>query len=104
MEYSAAIVAYMALAVEFVLRYLYVRPLRKVSPEDCSSLHALSRQYQLMLLSLGFSTICVFIRCVPIAFQQRMLNIILRTQVSLSYLRIIKRLEWSDHIHSASIQ
>ncbi|KAJ3558819.1 hypothetical protein NM688_g699 [Phlebia brevispora] len=59
-----AIVVYMTLASEFIMRYLRDRPVRKISRGKHEALHAFSRDYEMMLFGLTFSTTCVFIRSV----------------------------------------
>ena len=91
---AAAIVVYMALAVEFIYRYLHDRPVRKVSVERLVDLHYLSRDYKLMLLGLGLSTICIFIRYATV-FPSYTLYDLTRDpdeQVCLPYLRAFQRL------------
>lgn len=60
----AAIVVYMALAAEFIVRYLHDRPVRRIAAEKAAALHYLSGNYKWMLSALAFSSICIFIRYV----------------------------------------
>lgn len=62
----AAITVYVALASEFILRYAYNRPVRKVKTEshDASDDAPLDKKLKLMLLSLALSSLLIFIRSV----------------------------------------
>ncbi|KIP03965.1 hypothetical protein PHLGIDRAFT_20109 [Phlebiopsis gigantea 11061_1 CR5-6] len=62
----AAITVYVALASEFILRYAYNRPVRKVKMEsyDASDDAPLDKKLKLMLLSLALSSLLIFIRSV----------------------------------------
>ncbi|EKM61078.1 uncharacterized protein PHACADRAFT_83812, partial [Phanerochaete carnosa HHB-10118-sp] len=61
-----AITVYMALAIEFIIRFLYERPIRKVRAiqTTTSSAHFLDRNAKLMLFGLFFSSLTIFIRSV----------------------------------------
>ncbi|KAI0946910.1 hypothetical protein AcW1_010232 [Taiwanofungus camphoratus] len=58
----AAITIYIILAAEFVLRFLYNRPLR--SAESTMTGYGLDRNMKLMLLGLAFSSLVIYIRSV----------------------------------------
>ncbi|EPS93213.1 hypothetical protein FOMPIDRAFT_1044241 [Fomitopsis schrenkii] len=58
----ASITAYILLASEFVLRFLYDKPIRNVIHP--SGRHHFSRQVKLMLAGLTFSSLCIYIRSV----------------------------------------
>lgn len=58
----ASITVYMALAVEFILRYMYDRPLRAAERTDTG--YALDRKMQLMMAGLALSSVCIYIRSV----------------------------------------
>ncbi|KAF7799540.1 hypothetical protein EIP86_010777 [Pleurotus ostreatoroseus] len=60
----ASISIYVALASEFVLRFLTNRPVRKVTGATSDAPRYLDRKVKLMLVGLGFSSITLFIRCV----------------------------------------
>lgn len=60
----------MALATEFILRFLYDRPVRKVAALQTKPIngHYLERKTKLMLFGLFFSSLTIFIRyVVPVA-------------------------------------
>ncbi|KZT00333.1 RTA1-domain-containing protein [Laetiporus sulphureus 93-53] len=59
---AVAITVYMALAVEFVLRFLWDRPLRMA--ESTISGYSLDRNTKLVLTGMALSSVCVFIRSV----------------------------------------
>lgn len=59
---SASITFYMILASEFVLRYLFERPLRP--SEKRTTGYTLDRKTELMLVGLAFSSLCIYIRFV----------------------------------------
>ena len=58
---TAAISVYVALAVEFVLRFLYDRPVRKVDSETDPK-RFVDQKTKLMLCGLGLSSLFIFIR------------------------------------------
>ncbi|KIP03964.1 hypothetical protein PHLGIDRAFT_214753 [Phlebiopsis gigantea 11061_1 CR5-6] len=63
----AAITIYMALATEFILRFLNDRPIRRGSvslSEKAASGRFLDRKMKLMLLGLFFSSLTIFIRSI----------------------------------------
>lgn len=64
--FLVAITVYMALATEFILRFLYNRPVRKARAlqEKPGAAHYLERNVKLMLFGLFFSSIAIFIRYV----------------------------------------
>ncbi|TCD70330.1 hypothetical protein EIP91_003959 [Steccherinum ochraceum] len=54
---------YMALAAEFVMRYLWDRPARNVDVSKHTT-HALTQKLKLLLIGLTFSSIVIFIRSI----------------------------------------
>ncbi|THH01813.1 hypothetical protein EW026_g958 [Hermanssonia centrifuga] len=61
----SAITIYVMLAAEFVMRYLWNRPLRSVHGEkEITGAQILDKKTKLMLLSLSFSSLTIFIRSV----------------------------------------
>lgn len=58
---TAAISVYVALAVEFVLRFLYDRPVRKMDSETDPK-RFVDQKTKLMLFGLGLSSLFIFIR------------------------------------------
>ena len=70
-NHPAGIIVYLTCATEFIVRYLYDRPVREIPDVRLRDLHYLSYDYKLMLVGLMFSTVCIFIRCVlfSISFQ-----------------------------------
>lgn len=61
-HFTAAITVYVGLASEFVLRYLFDRPLRHAAKAKNVQRQYLDRNTQLMLFSLGMSSLFIFIR------------------------------------------
>ena len=61
--FTASITFYMILATEFILRYIYDRPARP--SEKRTTGYTIDRKMLLMLIGLAFSSICIYIRCVP---------------------------------------
>ncbi|KAI0692783.1 RTA1-domain-containing protein [Cytidiella melzeri] len=59
----AAITIYVALAVEFVIRYYCDRPVRKAASNKIAQRY-LEKNTKLMLLGLGFSSLFIFIRSI----------------------------------------
>ena len=61
----------MALATEFIIRFLYNRPVRKVTTVQAkpNNGHYLEKNIKLMLFGLFFSSLAIFIRYVPLAYQ-----------------------------------
>ncbi|OSX62459.1 hypothetical protein POSPLADRAFT_1046756 [Postia placenta MAD-698-R-SB12] len=57
------ITVYMALAAEFILRYLYDRPVRASGDRPLAAF-SFDRKHKLMLAGLTFSSICIYIRSV----------------------------------------
>ncbi|KAF9808683.1 hypothetical protein IEO21_07795 [Rhodonia placenta] len=55
------ITIYMALAAEFILRYLYDRPVRASGDKPLAAF-SFDRKHKLMLAGLTFSSICIYIR------------------------------------------
>ena len=60
----AAITVYVALASEFILRYIYDKPVRQVKTENYGDSEdtPLDKKTKLMLLSLALSSLFIFIR------------------------------------------
>lgn len=62
--HPAAISVYVILAFEFVYRFIRNKPLRATAEGFKRRPEQLDANIKLMLFGLGFSSLCVFIRCV----------------------------------------
>lgn len=61
-SFTVAITIYVALASEFVLRYLYSLPIRTVPKAEAYDEQPLDKKTKLMLIGLTFSSVTIFIR------------------------------------------
>ena len=58
----------MLLAIEFIVRYVHTRPVRRTTPDsdgaaDATDMgYSLDRRTRLMLCGLGLSSLCIYIR------------------------------------------
>ena len=59
---AASITIYMALAAEFILRFLWKRPVR--AADGAGSVYAFDRNTKLMLAGLTLSSLCIYVRSV----------------------------------------
>ena len=75
----------MTLAVEFIWRYEYKRPVRQLTADRTQGLHEMTKKYKIMLYALAFSTVCIFIRCVSPSAAQSLVGLLNISQVRVSY-------------------
>ena len=102
----AAITIYVALAAEFVLRFLADRPVREVA-RPSGGPRTLDTKTKLMLFALSFSSLTIFIRYVSVPFppshdqdDQHSYS----PKVCISNHRIGRRLERTDYFYASVFQ